>query len=130
MRHSRRKSGLTHLRDRPLISFRGEYDPDQTYQIVASSLRPKTRCAREKPEIGNSPRSTQPVVDAPAKVLEATTVRPSLPAIFSSRAARLTAGPMQVKSSRLKPPIFPNRISPICSATPKRKGWTAHRKSG
>ena len=52
---------------------------------------------------------------------EATTVRWRRPAIFSSRAARLTAGPMQVKSSRLPPPILPYRMFPTCSATPKRK---------
>ena len=46
-------------------------------------------------------------------------------AIFSSRAARLTAGPMQVKSSRLPPPILPYRIRPTCSATPKRNRSTA-----
>ena len=44
---------------------------------------------------------------------------------FSSRAARLTAGPMQVKSSRLPPPILPNRIGPTCNATPNRKRSTA-----
>ena len=52
---------------------------------------------------------------------DATTVRCRRPAIFSSRAARLTAGPMQVKSSRLPPPILPYNIFPTCSATPKRK---------
>src|SRR5262249_23499373 len=87
----------------------------------ASSCKPKTRCVFEKPAIGNSPSSVQPSLDTPAKAADATTVRESFPAIFSSLAARLTAGPMQVKSSRLVPPILPNRISPIWSATPKRK---------
>ena len=36
--------------------------------------------------------------DAPAEAARAS---------FSSRAARITAGPMQVKSSRLAPPILP-----------------------
>src|SRR5262249_53689138 len=88
---------------------------------AASSRRPKTRCVLEKPAMGNSPSSVQPSLQTPAKAAEATTVRESLPAIFSSLAARLTAGPMQVKSSRLVPPILPNSISPIWSATPKRK---------
>src|SRR5262245_30660227 len=42
-------------------------------------------------------------------------VRPKRPASFSSRAAKFTAGPMQVKSSRLPLPILPNSTSPTCS---------------
>ena len=38
---------------------------------------------------------------------DVTMVRPSRPASFSSRAARFTAGPIQVKSSRLPLPILP-----------------------
>src|SRR5262249_34466537 len=33
--------------------------------------------------------------------------RPNLAASFSTRAAKFTAGPMQVKSSRLPPPMLP-----------------------
>jgi len=43
---------------------------------------------------------------------EARMVRPKRPASFSSRAAKFTAGPMQVKSSRLPLPILPNSTSP------------------
>jgi hypothetical protein len=43
----------------------------------------------------------------PANPSDATMVRLVWLAIFSSRAARFTAGPMQVKSSRLPPPILP-----------------------
>src|SRR5258708_7246045 len=57
----------------------------------------------------------------PAKSLEATITRPSLPASFSRRAARLTAGPMQVKSSRSPPPILPWSTVPRWSARPKRR---------
>ncbi|WP_338823684.1 hypothetical protein WDM22_11990 [Bradyrhizobium septentrionale] len=42
--------------------------------------------------MGNSPRSVQPPAETPANALEAITVRLSLPAIFSSRAVRLTEG--------------------------------------
>ena len=48
-------------------------------------------------------------------------VWPSRAATFSSRAARFTAGPMQVKSSRLPPPILPYITWPTCSASPKRR---------
>ena len=66
----------------------------------------------------------QPSGQASAKARDVTTVRCRRPAIFSSRAARLTAGPMQVKSSRLPPPILPYKIFLTCSATPKRKRST------
>ena len=36
----------------------------------------------------------------------------------SMRAARLTAGPMTVKSSRFSPPILPYMTSPTCNAMP------------
>src|SRR4029453_6299115 len=56
----------------------------------ASSRKPNTRCVFEKPAIGNSPSSLQPSLETPANAADATTVRESLPAIFSTRAAGLT----------------------------------------
>ncbi|MGY4297686.1 hypothetical protein ACVWXN_005781 [Bradyrhizobium sp. i1.4.4] len=79
----------------------------QAITTGVSSASPYTRCAFENPAIGNSPSSRQSWRQAFAKTSETTTVRPSLPVIFSSLAARLTAGPMQVKSRRLPPPILP-----------------------
>src|SRR6516225_3828255 len=59
------------------------------------------RSAFENPAIGNSPRSAQLSSHRRAKAADDTTSRFRRAAILSSRAARLTAGPMQVKSSRL-----------------------------
>ena len=64
-------------------------------------------------------------VEAAPRAAVAKAASLSTPSSISSRAARLTAGPMQVKSNRLPPPILPYRIGPTCSATPKRKRSTA-----
>jgi hypothetical protein len=79
----------------------------QRHDAGPSSSSPNTRSAFENPAIGNSPSSVQPPAHIPANPADATIVRLRRPAIFSSRAARLTAGPMQVKSSRLPPPMLP-----------------------
>ena len=96
--------------------------------VISRQRRPKPRHASRTRVVSSRSRRSgirrarsSCRLQTPANAAEATTVRESFPAIFSSLAARLTAGPMQVKSSRLMPPILPNRISPMCSATPKRK---------
>lgn len=45
-----------------------------------------------------------------AKAAEATTTRPRREAIFSRRAARLTEGPMQVKSRRARADVAVERF--------------------
>src|SRR5258708_10955808 len=64
-------------------------------------------CCGERPATENSPTGANCSGNWAANSADAIIVRPSLAANFSSRAARLTAGPMQVKSSRLPPPMLP-----------------------
>src|SRR5271168_968701 len=75
--------------------------------LPGSSRRPYTVCGSRKPASSKSPSATKSSGRSRAKAAEPTTVRPSREAIFSSRAAMLTAGPMQVKSSRAPAPILP-----------------------
>src|SRR5271155_4097450 len=84
--------------------------------------KPKTVCGAAKPATACAPSCLKSSGNRDANSVEATTASPSLAATFSRRAARLTAGPMQVKSRRLPPPMLPYITSPTCSASPKRIG--------
>src|SRR5262249_2515624 len=87
---------------------------------LPSSRAPKTFFSPANPARGNFPSACNSASQLAAKSVLATRTRPNLAASFSNRAARFTAGPMQVKSSRLPPPMLPYNTFPTCSANPKR----------
>ena len=72
-----------------------------------SSARPFAQRQIQRRQSGRSVANRRRRSDSEARM-----VRPKRPASFSSRAAKFTAGPMQVKSSRLPLPILPNSTSP------------------
>ena len=72
-----------------------------------SSARPKAGCGAATPRSVSSPSGTNSCGQACANAPEAMIARLRSRASFSSRAARFTAGPIAVKSSRLPPPILP-----------------------
>jgi hypothetical protein len=80
-----------------------------------SSARPFAQRQIQRRQSGRSVANRRRRSDSEARM-----VRPKRPASFSSRAAKFTAGPMQVKSSRLPLPILPARRR-TCSAKPKRR---------
>src|SRR5579884_3354545 len=93
--------------------------PSRYPSSPASSLSPNTGWAPLMPERVNSPRAANSSRQWRAKAAEARMTRPRRPLSVSRRAARLTAGPTQVKSRRLPPPILPYDTRPTCKARPK-----------
>src|SRR3954453_4497609 len=75
-------------------------------------FQPEYRTCGCNPARSKSPTGTKSEGHSRAKSLEARIVRWSFPASFSMRAAKFTAGPMHVKSSRLPLPTFPYKTWP------------------
>ena len=128
-------AGLPQPEDLASLVLRTDFTDDAAWAAVMAAVDTEDSGATFVSDPAYDGVSIQSLVDADAAagedeqityvfLADATTMRRCLAAIFSSRAARLTAGPMQVKSSRLMPPILPNRMPPIWSATPKRKRST------
>src|SRR4029077_17942831 len=81
----------------------------QTYRnaVADYSAKPKTSSGSLRPRTGWRPSETSGRGQIRAKALENSIGRPSRLVRSSIREARLTAGPITVKSSRLAEPTLP-----------------------
>ena len=88
---------------------------------VQYSGMPNTSSSSRNPRIGYDPSDTRGIPAASAKARETNTGQPSSFVKASSRKARLTAGPITVKSRRSAEPTLPYMAVPMCRPMPARR---------